>query len=202
MNIILLGPPGSGKGTQAQMLCQKYGMTHISPGELGRRGEDELAKKMRVYMTKGELAPSMLVMKLVKQHLGAHNLFDGFPRSLDQAEKLDEEVHIDIVLELSLSDSEVVKRLSSRIECIKCKAAYGPARKPKKPGICDECGGELVKRKDDTPIVIQTRLEKYHDETEPLLEYYRPRNLVYTVDGSKSIAEVSKETVRAVEAHG
>jgi len=200
MNIIIIGPPGSGKGTQAERLCKQYGLTHISPGELGRRGEDELAKKMRTYMAKGELAPAKLVMKLIEKHLGDSNLFDGFPRSLDQAEDLDVLVPIDLVLELALPDAEVVKRLSSRLECIKCKASYGPARKPKKSGICDECRGELVKRKDDTPELISKRLERYHDETEPLLEYYRPRNLLYTVDGSKSMEEVFKEIVRAVEA--
>ena len=200
MNIILLGPPGSGKGTQAELLYQKYGLTHISPGELGRRGGDELAKKILTYMRKGELAPSMLVMKLVQKNLGEHNLFDGFPRSLDQAEELDQNVVIDLVLELGLSDPEVIKRLSSRLECMKCKASYGPAHKPKKAGVCDLCGGELVKRKDDTPELIRKRLETYHDETEPLLEYYRPRNLVYTVNGNNTVKEVFKEIVRAVEA--
>lgn len=200
MNIVLLGPPGSGKGTQAQMLCEKYGLVHISPGELGRKGADELAKKMRKHMKKGELAPAKLVMKLVEKHMGKANLFDGFPRSLDQAEDLDETAHINLVLELSLTDKEVVKRLSNRLECLKCKSSYGPARKPKKLGVCDECSGELVKRKDDTPELIQKRLDAYHDETEPLLEYYRPRHLVHSVDGSKSITEVFKEIVMVIEA--
>ncbi len=193
MNVILLGPPGSGKGTQADLLCEKYNLTHISPGKLGREGTDKIAQEFKTYMDKGELAPAELTMRLIEKHLGQDNLFDGFPRKLEQAEQLDEIADINLVIEIKISDKEAIKRLSSRVECIKCKTSYLHGKEK-----C-ECGGEIAKRKDDTPELIKKRLEKYHDETEPLLEYYKSRDIVHTIDGSKSIEEVFKQACKVID---
>ena len=193
MNIILLGPPGSGKGTQAELLCEKYALKHISPGQIGRQENSKIAQEMKKYMNKGELAPGDLVMKLISKHLSEKNLFDGFPRQLDQAEALDEELDINLVIDLTLPDKEAIKRLSSRVECIKCKASFQSGKE-----LCT-CGGEIAKRKDDTPALIQKRLEKYHEETEPLLEYYRPRDIVHKVDGNKSVKEVFKSLCKVID---
>jgi adenylate kinase len=193
MNIILLGAQGSGKGTQAQLLKEKYGLKHISTGDLIRKGiaeKDPDALKLKEYQEKGLLAPNELIAKLVEKNLGDDNIFDGFPRTLEQAEALDDMTEVDAVIELKLTDEGAVKRLSGRRQCRKCASVYGIEKPPKKAGVCDACSGELYQRDDDKPETIKKRLAIYHDETEPLIEYYKPRRIVHSVDGSKGIKEI------------
>jgi len=197
MNIILLGPQGSGKGTQAQLLKEKYGFKHIATGDLIREGiknEDPAALQIKESIAAGNLASDELVIELVKKSLSAQgNLFDGFPRTLPQAEALDEITHIDLVIELAMSDEIGVQRLSTRRQCKKCNTIFGAANPPRQEGICDGCEGEIYQRDDDKPDAIRKRLATYRDETEPLLEYYKPRELVHSIDASKSIDDIFAE---------
>jgi len=205
MNIILLGAQGSGKGTQAQLLAQKYGLVHISPGDIYRQGiknKDTVVLKLKEYVDKGGLMPDKLVIQLVKQKLSDGNIFDGFPRTLAQAEALDELVQMDLVIELKLTDEQAIARLSARRQCRQCGAIFGAENTPRKNGLCNRCGGELFQREDDKPEAIRTRLNIYHEETEPLLEYYKPRNIVHTVDGSILIDSVFKEICKIIETIG
>lgn len=202
MNIILLGPQGSGKGTQAKMLVDELAFTHISTGDLIRNGiknNDPVALKIKDSIDKGNLAPDKVVIQLVKKNLSDNNIFDGFPRTLLQAEALDEITSIDLVIELKLSDEEAVKRLSSRIQCVGCKSIFGPAAPPKKKNTCDNCSGKLIQREDDKPEAIRKRLEVYHDETEPLLEYYRPRKIVHVIDASQPIDKIFADLKKLIQ---
>lgn len=202
MNIILLGPQGSGKGTQAKLLVDELAFTHISTGDLIRNGiknKDPVALKVKESIDKGNLAPDKVVIQLVKKNLSDNNIFDGFPRTLLQAEALDEIAHIDLVIALELSDEESVKRLSSRIQCVGCKSIFGPAAPPKKKGVCDSCGGKLIQREDDKPESILKRLEVYHDETEPLLEYYRPRKIVHAINAAQSIDKIFTDIKKIIQ---
>lgn len=202
MNIILLGAQGSGKGTQAQLLKEKYDLKHISSGDLIRKGiaeKDPDALKLKEIVDKGALAPNELIVNLIKKALGEGNIFDGYPRTLEQAEALDEIAHIDAVVELKLSDNDAVKRLSGRRQCKKCAAVYGAENPPKKANACDKCAGELYQRDDDKPETIKKRLALYHEETEPLLEYYKPRKITHSVDASKSIKEIFANICKIIE---
>ncbi|HLF54992.1 MAG TPA: adenylate kinase [Candidatus Nanoarchaeia archaeon] len=202
MNIVLLGPQGSGKGTQAQLLAEKYGLTHISTGDLIREGvqkKDPVAMKIKEHLDKGKLAPDKYVIKLVKQNLSEQNAIDGFPRTLQQAEALDEIIQLDLVIEIKIPDDESVKRLSARRQCKQCRAIFGTEAPPRKKDVCNRCGGELFQREDDKPEAIKKRLEIYHEETEPLLEYYKPRKIVHSVDGTKSIEDVFKQICDVIE---
>ena len=204
MNIILLGPQGSGKGTQADLVAKQYGLKHISTGQLFREAagkNDPVALKIKNYADKGELAPNALILKLVNEHISEGNVFDGFPRTLDQAEALDGKVQIDLVIELKLSDIEAVRRISTRMECHRCGAIYGENKKPKKKGACDVCASPVSARDDDKPEAVKKRLARYHEETEPLLEYYRPRNIVVGVDASNGIFECFDDIKRVIEDH-
>ena len=201
MNIILLGAQGSGKGTQAQLLKDKLNLRHISTGDLVRKGiaeNDPDALKLKDYQQKGELIPDELIARIVKKNLGDGNIFDGFPRTLAQAELLDAMTHIDAVIELKIPDEISIKRLSARKQCRKCGFVYG-AENPSKSGKCDKCGGEIYQRDDDKPETIKKRLQLYHEETEPLLEYYKPRRIVHVVDGAKSINDIFKDVCKIIE---
>ncbi len=201
MNIILLGAQGSGKGTQAQLLKEKYDLKHISTGEIIRKGiaeKDPDALKLKEYQQKGELFPDELIAKIVEKNLGDGNIFDGFPRTLEQAELLDGFVQIDAVIELKIPDEVSIKRLSARKQCKKCGFVYG-AENPSKSEKCDKCGGELYQRDDDKPEMIKKRLQIYHEETEPLLEYYAPRKIIHVVDGTKSINDIFKDLCKTIE---
>ncbi len=203
MNIIILGPQGSGKGTQAQLLKEKYEWKHISTGDLYRQGvqnRDPEILKMQKGIDKGGFMPDAYVMKLVKKNLSEKgNIFDGFPRTLPQAEALDEITQVGIVIELKMPDKLAVERLSARRQCKDCRAIFGAENPPRKKGICNRCGGELFHREDDKPEAIKKRLALYHDETEPLLEYYKPRKIVYSVDASKSIESVFKDICKIID---
>jgi adenylate kinase len=193
MNIILLGAQGSGKGTQAHLLKEKYDLVHISTGDLLREAAAK-DPKIAQQLTTGKLFSDKQIIALIKEKINDKGIiFDGFPRTLPQAEALDEITQIDFVIELKIPDSESVKRLSSRRQCKQCKAIFGAENPPRTQGKCNRCLGELYQREDDKPEAIKKRLQQYHDETEPLLEYYRPRKIVHSVDGTKKIEDIFKD---------
>lgn len=201
MNIILLGAQGSGKGTQAKFLSEKYGIPHISTGDIFREAAEkktELGLKAKSHWEKGSLVPDEITIGIVKERLsrpdcGKGFVLDGFPRTLEQAKALDDITEIDYVLELKIPDAISIERLSKRRVCKKCQAPYG--HEAKMPEQCKKCGGKLIQRSDDKPEAIKKRLAVYHDETEPLLEYYRPREIVHVIDGTKNVSEVFAEIV-------
>jgi adenylate kinase len=201
MNIVILGPQGSGKGTQAQHLAEAFSIPHISVGDLLR---DEIAAKTTVgkqieqLLKGGKFAPPTVVNRLVKKRLeldDAENgwILDGYPRDLNQAEFLDEVATIDAVIALDIPDKVAIARISKRRVCPKCHEVYGLAKKPKKAGVCDICKTKLVHRNDDKPAAIKQRLKWYHDETEPLIEYYKPRDIVHRINSNRDSDLVFKE---------
>ncbi|MBI4146385.1 nucleoside monophosphate kinase [Candidatus Woesearchaeota archaeon] len=204
MNIIILGPQGSGKGTQAQLLSKKYGYKHLSTGDIIRQGiekKDPAALAIEKGIAQGKLVPDKLILKLVKQNLVENNILDGVPRTITQAEALDEITNIDLVIELQLTDEEGIKRLSSRQHCPKCRAIYGQESPPKNKNTCDKDGTKLAQREDDKPEAIKKRLETYREETEPLIEYYRPRHIVHSINAGRKIDEVFKEVCMVIDSH-
>lgn len=206
MYVVLLGPPGSGKGTQAERLAAAFGLAHISTGDLFReniRLGTELGKRVQEYLSRGELVPDDVTIAMVAEQLrlpvareGA--VFDGFPRTVEQAQALDRELarlgkSVDKAVELVVPDDEVVRRLSGRRICRVCQAAYHVEFNPPScPGRCDKCGGELYQREDDRPEVLRRRLEVYHRQTTPVIEYYRQAGVLRRVDGTGPIEEVGK----------
>lgn len=182
MNLIILGPPGSGKGTYASRLQLRLGMPVIATGDILReivKEETMLSKKLKGYMSKGELVPDNIVVEVLKERLAKDDskggfILDGYPRTIEQAKALDTFVKIDIIILLIVPEWIIIERLSSRRICGNCGEVYNIRYlKPKKPGICDKCGGELYQRIDDTPKVIKERLKVYERQTQPLLEYYK-----------------------------
>ncbi len=204
MNIVILGAQGSGKGTQAQLLKEKYDLVHISTGDLLREAAAK-NEKIKQQLTTGKLFSDEQMIGLVRERLATETkgiILDGFPRTLFQAEALDEITQIDLVIELKLTDADSVKRLSARRQCKQCRAIYGTENPPRKPGVCNRCGGEVYQREDDKPEAIKKRLTQYHDETEPLLEYYKPRRIVHSADANKSIEHIFKELSKIIETAG
>ena len=205
MNIILLGPPGAGKGTQAKNIAQKYTIAHISTGDIFRQvaaSGSDLGKQLNSYMSAGALVPDVLVVEMVNERLGKSDcqngfLLDGFPRTLAQAEALDKALlksnkKIDVVLSIELGDEEIVRRLSGRRVCA-CGRSYNVIlQPPRKDGVCDACGAALIHRADDQSETIEKRLGVYHAQTKPLISYYTNKRILKTVDGSVSIADVFK----------
>jgi adenylate kinase len=200
MNFVFIGPQASGKGTQARIIAKKLGLIHISTGDLLRNIHEEIKQEVDNHLNKGELVPDKLMIKILKEHLSKEEkgfILDGFPRNLSQAKELIKNFKIDKFIEISISDELAIKRLSGRLNCKKCGALYNilTSPKPKKQGICDKCGGELYKRKDDNKEAIKKRLETYHRETEPILKKYPS----FKVDGNKSIKEVTRDILRELE---
>jgi len=190
MKMILLGPPGAGKGTYASRLTPILETPHISTGDIVRdeiKAQTELGKTIREYSDKGELVPDEIIIKLLAKTLRKPDyergfILDGFPRTIKQAEALDKISKIDLVINLNVPDEIIIKRLSNRLTCKKCGTIYNKLTlKPKKDNICDKCGGQLYQREDDKPEVIQERLNVYRKKTEPLIEYYRKKNLLKNV---------------------
>lgn len=182
MNLIILGPPGSGKGTYASRLQSKLGIPAIATGDILReivKEETKLSRKVKEYMSKGELVPDNIIVEVLKERLVKNDckkgfILDGYPRTIEQAEVLGTFVKIDAIIRLLVPEWIIVERLSSRRICRNCGEVYNiQFLKPKKPGICDKCGGELYQRIDDTPRVIKERLKVYERQTKPLLEYYK-----------------------------
>ena len=207
MNLILLGPPGAGKGTQAKMIVEKYGIPQIATGDILREAVakgTELGRKAKEYMDRGELVPDEVVIGIVKERLSQPDcekgfILDGFPRTVRQAEALDEMLDemgrkLDAVISIEVPEEEIVKRIVYRRICKQCGAVYNLIYNPPKVnGKCDKCGGELYQRDDDKEDVVRERYRVYKEQTEPLKEYYRKTGILYEVDGTKSIEEVFDE---------
>ncbi|SFA93300.1 Adenylate kinase [Acetitomaculum ruminis DSM 5522] len=203
MKIIMLGAPGAGKGTQSEKIEEKYQLPHISTGDIFRaniKNNTELGQKAKTYMDKGELVPDELVVDLVIDRVKQDDcakgyILDGFPRTIPQAESLDAALKdmndaIDYAIDIEISDEAIIKRMSGRRACTKCGATYHIVNvPPKKEGICDKCGTELILRDDDKEETVKNRLKVYHDQTQPLIDYYKKKGILKEVDGSKSTPE-------------
>lgn len=205
MKLIMLGAPGAGKGTQAIILSERYSIPTISTGVIIRaaiKNGTETGKMAKELIEKGQLVPDSVVIGIIKERLAEDDckngfILDGFPRTIPQAEALDDlGVEIDKVIDIELSDEAIVKRLSGRRECSKCGATYHITNNPSAKGDkCDKCEGELVCRKDDAPETVLSRLEVYHEQTEPLINYYKNKGLLFEVDGSKELETTTKEII-------
>jgi adenylate kinase len=207
MNIILLGPPGAGKGTQAKLLEEKYGMIQLSTGDMLRasiRHKEPLGLEAEKVMKAGGLVPDALMIKLIEDRIMFPDcekgfILDGFPRTVPQAEALDRMLasknrKLDAVIELKVDEPALIERVSGRFTCANCGAGYHEKFKPtKEPGVCDQCGGkEFTHRPDDNPETMKTRLKTYHEQTEPILPYYRQKGLLKSVDGMASMQDVQR----------
>lgn len=200
--VILLGPPGSGKGTQAVRLTKELGIPHISTGDLFRENiskDTELGKRAKTYMNAGKLVPDEVVLDMLFDRVSKPDcehgyLLDGFPRTLPQAEALDKHLALNtdlVVLDLEVPDEIIIKRAEGRLTCKSCGAIYNRYFSPSaKEGVCDKCSGELVQRPDDKLEVVQERLRVYHNQTQPLVEFYAKKGVLRRVDGTKSPDEV------------
>ncbi len=203
MKVILLGPPGVGKGTQAKMLAKRYGLKHISTGDLflkAVRGGTDLGKEVRKYTIAGKLVPDGTTNIMVKKELGEVKetgyILDGFPRTLAQAESLAESEQMDHVFYLNAPQEVLISRLTKRFYC-DCGDSYGPDRPPAVQGLCDSCGGMLYQREDDKPRNVLTRLEEYNSKTRELLRFYRDK--LHPVDGSLRAGEVTRQLCKQLE---
>ena len=214
MKIIMLGAPGAGKGTQAQMIAEKYSIPHISTGDIFRaniKNGTELGKKAKEYMDKGLLVPDELTVQLLLDRVANDDckngyVLDGFPRTIPQADVLDAELtklgdKVDFAVNVDVPDENIVRRMSGRRACLKCGATYHIEHiPPKVDGICDKCGSELVLRDDDKPETVQNRLSVYREQTQPLIEYYDKKQILKTVDGTKDMQEVFSDIVNILNA--
>lgn len=210
MKIIMLGAPGAGKGTQAKMIAEKYGVPHISTGDIFRaniKNGTELGKEAKGYMDKGLLVPDELTVRLLLDRVAQEDcvngyVLDGFPRTIPQAEVLDEKLteldeKVDYAVNVDVPDENIINRMSGRRACLNCGATYHIVSiPPKKEGICDVCGSELVLRDDDQPETVKNRLKVYHEQTQPLLDYYEKKGVLRTVDGTLPMEEVFDAIVR------
>ncbi len=209
MKLIMLGAPGAGKGTQAKRLAAKYSIPHISTGDIFRaniKNETELGKKAKSFMDQGLLVPDELVLELVADRLSQEDamkgfVLDGFPRTIPQAESLTETLEkinsgINFAIDVDVPDKNIVRRMSGRRACVNCGETYHLTNlKPKQDGICDTCGSKLVLRSDDEPETVLKRLKVYHDQTQPLIDYYKGRDTLHSVDGTKDIKDIFSEIV-------
>ena len=206
MKLILLGAPGAGKGTQAEILCRELSIPTISTGNILRaaiKNGTPTGLKAKSYMDAGQLVPDDVIIGIVTERLAEDDckngyILDGFPRTIPQAESLTEALAangeaIDFALNVDVPDANIVNRMAGRRACLKCGATYHiQFAAPKKEGICDKCGSELVLRDDDKPETVQKRLEIYHDQTHPLIEYYEKKGVLHTVDGTQTMEDVFK----------
>jgi len=208
VKILLIGPQGSGKDTQAKMLGEKFKIPYISMGNIFRdniREETILGKIVKKYISKGKLVPDLLTNKLIKKHLAKDEMkkgfiLDGYPRNISQAKFLDKTTKLNFVVEIYIKNIEVVKRVSGLRSCRKCGAIYHMKYKPpKSAGICEKCGARLYIRKDDKKEKIKQRLKIYHSKTEKLLKFYKNKKNIITIDGEQSIEKVFKDIVKAVK---
>ena len=210
MKIIMLGAPGAGKGTQAKLIAEKYGGPHISTGDIFRaniKNGTELGKEAKEYMDKGLLVPDELTVRLLLDRVAQDDckngyVLDGFPRTIPQAEVLDKELtklgdSVDFAVDVDVPDENIIRRMSGRRACLNCGATYHIVNiPPKKEGICDVCGSELVLRDDDQPETVKNRLKVYHEQTQPLIEYYTGKGVLRTVDGTLPMEEVFDAIVK------
>ena len=210
MKIIMLGAPGAGKGTQAKLIAEKYGVPHISTGDIFRaniKNGTELGKEAKEYMDKGLLVPDELTVRLLLDRVVQDDckngyVLDGFPRTIPQAEVLDKELtklgdSVDFAVDVDVPDENIIRRMSGRRACLNSGATYHIVNiPPKKEGICDVCGSELVLRDDDQPETVKNRLKVYHEQTQPRIEYYTGKGVLRTVDGTLPMEEVFDAIVK------
>ena len=204
MKIIMLGAPGAGKGTQAKMIAEKFAIPHISTGDIFRaniKNNTPLGQEAKKYMDEGKLVPDELTVKILLDRVAQDDckngyVLDGFPRTIPQAEVLDQELtklndQIDYAIDVDVPDENIVNRMSGRRACLTCGATYHIEHiPPKQEGICDKCGSELVQRDDDKEETVLNRLKVYHDQTQPLIDYYTKKNILKTVDGTVDMKDV------------
>ena len=208
MNIILLGAPGAGKGTEASKIVDTYKLPHISTGDIFReniKNQTPIGVQAKSYIDQGLLVPDEVTCKIVEERISREDckngyMLDGFPRTIAQAEALDKSgIDIDCVLTLEVGDEEIVERLSGRLECKICGSSFHKDhRKPKAEGVCDNCGGTLRTREDDKPDVIRARLKTYYEQTAPLKEFYAKKGMLKTVIGKNEIASTSAEVLKVL----
>ncbi len=210
MKIIMLGAPGAGKGTQAKMIAEKYGVPHVSTGDIFRaniKEGTELGKEAKQYMDQGLLVPDELTVKILLDRVAKDDckngyVLDGFPRTIPQAEVLDKALNelgdrIDYAIDVDVPDENIVKRMGGRRACLTCGATYHIEHvPPKKEGICDKCGSELVLRDDDKPETVKNRLSVYHEQTQPLIDFYTEKGVLRTVDGTQDMKDVFAAIVK------
>ena len=213
MKIIMLGAPGAGKGTQAKKIAEKYGIPHISTGDIFRaniKNQTELGKKAKGYMDQGMLVPDELTLELIMDRFTNDDckngyVLDGFPRTIPQAEALtkalaDKNDAVDYAINVDVPDEAIVTRMSGRRACLACGGTYHIKFNPTKvEGICDACGGELVLRADDKPETVQKRLDVYHEQTQPLIDYYQTQNILKEVDGTLPLEDVFGAIIAILE---
>lgn len=204
MKIVMLGAPGAGKGTQAKMIAEKYSIPHVSTGDIFRaniKNGTELGKEAKSYMDKGELVPDELTVRILLDRVAQEDckngyVLDGFPRTIPQAEVLDAELtkmgdKIDFAINVEVPDENIIKRMSGRRACLKCGATYHIVHiPPVKEGICDKCGSELVLRDDDKEETVKNRLSVYHEQTQPLIDFYDKKGVLKEVDGTVDSKDV------------
>ena len=209
MKIIMLGAPGAGKGTQAKKIAERYGLPHVSTGDIFRaniKNGTELGLEAKKYMDQGMLVPDELTVKILLDRVAQEDckngyILDGFPRTIPQAEVLDKALtelgdKIDYAVNVHVPDENIVNRMSGRRACVSCGGTYHVVYAPtKKEGICDACGGELILRDDDKPETVQKRLAVYHEQTQPLIDFYQNKGILVEVDGTKEMAEVFEAIV-------
>jgi adenylate kinase len=214
LNVILLGPPGAGKGTQAARLKERFGLAHLSTGDMLREAvaaDTEVGREAKGIMAEGRLVPDDLINRLVAGRIGQPDcargfILDGFPRTIAQAEALDRllagrGLKLDAVIELAVDDDALVARISGRFACAQCGTLYHDTIKPTRvEGVCDVCGStDFTRRDDDKPETVRARLKAYHAQTAPLLPYYRAKGLLVTVDGMAEIDQVTDEILRRID---
>ncbi|MDO4189549.1 MAG: adenylate kinase [Lachnospiraceae bacterium] len=209
MKIIMLGAPGAGKGTQAKQIAAKYNIPHVSTGDIFRANIKEgtaLGMEAKSYMDKGQLVPDELTVKILLDRVAKDDckngyVLDGFPRTIPQAEVLDEAVtklseKIDYAINVDVPDENIIRRMSGRRACVKCGATYHIVNvPPKKEGICDACGEALIVRDDDKEETVKARLATYHEQTQPLIDYYSAKGILKEVDGTKDMNDVFADIV-------
>jgi len=212
MKIIMLGAPGAGKGTQAKKIAEKYSIPHISTGDIFRaniKNNTELGQKAKTYMDKGELVPDELVVDLIMDRFKNADckngyVLDGFPRTIPQAEALDKALNaqghkVDFAINVEVPDENIINRMSGRRACVGCGATYHVKyNPPKTENICDVCGEKLILRDDDKPETVKNRLSVYHQQTQPLIEYYNKQGALAEVDGTKDMEEVFADINRVL----
>ena len=211
MNIIFLGAPGAGKGTQAEKVADAYGIPTVSTGNMIREAlanGTEMGRKAKSFIESGNLVPDEVVIGIIKERLAKDDcakgfILDGFPRTIPQAEALETMgIVIDKVVDIEVPDESITERMAGRRVCPKCGSSFHVVtKKPAKEGICDRCGAELVQRKDDKPETDADRLKVYHDQTEPLKDFYAARGKLAEVDGIGSVSEITERVMKALEAN-
>ena len=209
MKIVMLGAPGAGKGTQAKKIAERYRIPHISTGDIFRanmKEGTELGQQAKAYMDQGQLVPDELTVHMVMDRFSKDDckngyVLDGFPRTIPQAEALSEALaqagdSIDYAIDIEVPDERIVKRMSGRRVCQKCGATYHEVHHPPvREGVCDVCGADLVQRSDDKPETVLSRLEVYHEQTQPLIDYYKEKNVLKRVDSTRDLEDVFQAIV-------